>query len=199
MTFAELKAELLNRGFNYLDQNDPLRSGRFINWAMHELDDAYLWPYREATATGAAPLTIADLGIVEMVTDSTGYPLEPLEYRDVVYSWGDPTQAGVAFGWYERNGQVLAFPATGTITVKYWKVTPDLSAAGDIPLSPTRFHGLIVDLAVRRAYRDSDNASLADDLNAQIDADLQKMANALFVKQTQQGSLSISMSHPRDY
>lgn len=187
MTYAELKAELLARGFDFLGD----RAGQFINWARAELDDAYLWPYREASVQGTpAPLVVADLGVVEAVVNVTlNVPLLAYNYRQLLDDYGDLSIAGSPCFWYKATPsgvpEIATYPtSTDTIGVQYWKVTPDLVDDSDTPDSPSRFHGLIVDMAVRRAYRDSDNGAAAADLNAQIDADLRKMVTALMFDST---------------
>ena len=59
--------------------------------------------------------------------------------------------------------------------MQYWQVPPSLSADADEPLTPENYHLLIVDIAVRMAYRDTDNHAAAEALQAQIDRDLAGM------------------------
>jgi hypothetical protein len=54
--FTALKAEVAAAGFARLTD---AQLGVFVNRAMHELDDLEPWGYREASATGTAPLAIA--------------------------------------------------------------------------------------------------------------------------------------------
>jgi hypothetical protein len=187
VNFSELKTELSDRGFSYLSDT---RLGRYINNARAELDDTDLWPYREEFTTGAAPLSISDLGTIEAVLDERDQPLIPGEYRDLVSVFGDISTAGTPTHYYIANPsgtlQVATYPTSSeTIQVQYWEVTPDLSLSSDTPLAPTRFHKLIVDMAVRECYRDADNHEAAEALQVQIDRDLWRMREALLVQTTQ--------------
>lgn len=185
MNFADLKSELAARGFDYLSDT---RRGQYINWARAELDEIELWPYRQKTASGAAPLAVSDLGSVEQVTNSSG-PLDPMDYGDLVASFGDLSTDGQPsyfyVDWPSGVGTVTVFPeSAGSITVRYWRVTPDLTGT-ETPAAPARFHKLIVDMAAREAYRDSDNHAAAEGLQAQIERDLARMRNVLFSDQLQ--------------
>lgn len=174
MTFAELQTELYARGTSYLNEDDAgrTRAKRFINAGRAELDRAFLWPWREATASGAAPLTITDLGVIESVTNSSGGSLGKADRQSL-----DLTATGTATSYYADwstgSRVVNVNPASGeTITVRYWKTTPDLVDDADEPLSPDDAHYLIVDLAMRRAYRDDDAHDLATAVQQEIDSQL---------------------------
>lgn len=182
MIFSALKTELSDRGFSYLTDT---RLGQYINWARAELDDLDAWPYRIATATGAAPLTVTDLGWVQGVQDTgTKLQLLPIDRESLADRYDDLTITGTPQFYYATDGVVNTYPVGGTISVRYNKVPVDLSAAGDSPLAPVRFHRLIVDLAVRMAYRDSDNHEAAEQLQAQVERDLMLMRMALLVNNT---------------
>lgn len=186
MDFAELKTELAARGFDYLSDT---RLGQYINWARAELDETDLWPYREESATGVAPLAIADLGTIEAVLDAHDQPLNPTDYRDIVATYGDISITGNPAHYYVANPsgtlQVATFPvSTDNIQVQYWQVTPDLTGTEE-PVSPARFHKIIVDMATREAYRDADSHQAAESLQVQIDRDIWRMREALLVQTTQ--------------
>ena len=172
MDFSALKTELAARGFDHLSST---RQGYYINAARAELDRMYLWPWREASATGTAPLTISDLAVVEAVTDTTNDTvLTPIDYRTLLHTFPDLSTAGNPTYYYTArpsSPEVATYPvsSSATIGVQYWKVTPDLSASSDTPASPTEAHYTIVDLAVRRAYRDSDNHAEAEAIQSEID------------------------------
>jgi hypothetical protein len=186
--FSELIDELQARGFSYLSDT---RAGQYINWARSQLDDMYLWPYRETSVTGTSALSISDLGTIEAVLNTTQQvPLQPADYRSLL-EWhgdlsvsGDPVYYYVA--WPSGTPTVATYPSNSdTIGVQYYKVTADLTGTDD-PAAPTRFHGLIVDLAAAKAYRDSDNFQAAEALQADINRQVAVMVDALF-DQTIQG------------
>lgn len=186
MTFAELVSALQARGFDYLDDTV---AGRYVNDAIQALDNLELWPYREASATGVAPLGISDLGTVEAVTnESLHVPLEPREYRSLIGE-GDLSLVGTPVYWYlacpDGVPTVATFPVgTDTIGVQYWRVTPELSGA-DEPAAPARFHSVIVDMAVVRAYLDSDNPESASALQSFVDRRVEELRFSALVGQVQ--------------
>jgi hypothetical protein len=185
VTFAELKQELVDRGFHSLTD---ARQGFMINRARADLDGMYCWPYREASVTGSPPpLVITDLGDVQAVVDmTTGLPLQHVDYATLLESYGDLSIPGTPAYWYRGTPagipEIATYPvSTGIVGVQYWRVTPDLTGT-QVPAAPSRFHGLIVDMAVRRAYQDNDAHGDAGQLGASIQADLAAMVNALLLQ-----------------
>lgn len=173
MDFAALKAELVARGFDSLTS---ARQGTLINQARAEFDRSFLWPWRESSATGTSPLVISDLGTIEKVinTSNSSAPLAKVDYQSLVEAYGDLSLSTTPLYYYVAwpNGvpEVCTYPANSdTIGVQYWKVTPDLSADSDTPASPSECHYVIVDMAVRRAYRDNDDHEAAAALQPEID------------------------------
>ena len=189
MNFAELVAELQARGFDDLD-SDGTRAGRFVNAAYLELCGLHQWPFLEESATGVAPLALSDLGTIEVVLDlDRNVELAPREYRDLIADYGDLSTTGTAVFYYLANPsgtlQVATYPvSTNTIGVQYWEVPGDLTGT-DTPVVPARYHDIIVDLAVCRAYRDSDNHAAAEALQAHVDRRVSQMVNQQFAQQIQ--------------
>lgn len=155
MDFAAMKLETMARVQGATDT----RAGFWVNSARAELDRMYLWPWREKAVTGTAPLTVADLGVIEAVTNETGdYPLEVSQFRWLLEYYGDLSTEGAPSCYYVARPAgdpvVATYPTNGdTIGVQYYKVSADLSADGDEPDSPTEVHYLIVDMAVARGLR----------------------------------------------
>jgi hypothetical protein len=171
--FTALKAELVARGFDSLSTT---RQGYYINAARAELDRMFLWPWREKSASGTSPLSVSDLGRIEKVTNSSqsALPLAKADRSTLIDIYGDLSVSGTPGYYYvaspSGSTQVVAIPvSTNTISVQYWKVTVDLSGASDTPASPSEAHYTIVDLAVRRAYRDNDDHGAAAALQPEID------------------------------
>ena len=179
MDFEALKNELAGRGFNHL--TDAQR-GVDINDARQRIDHMYLWPYRETSVTGIAPLYVDDLGTIEAVTNETGdYALMPTDYRTLLDS-GDTAAVGAPQMFYVGSGNIVATYPTDTsasIGVQYWKITSDLTSDADEPLAPARFHMLIVDMAAQRAYMRTDNYGAAQALQPFIDQQLGAMVETL--------------------
>jgi hypothetical protein len=174
MTFAQLKAELSSRGFSHMDDD---RLGIYINRAIQRLDLAHLWPYREDSATGVAPLSIPSLGQVEAVSNETvGYLLEYAGYQDLVESGCDLAETG--------SPTVATWPTNSdTIGVQFWKVTDNLSAAGDSPDTRFRYHMLIVDIAQQACERDRGNIQAYQSFQPDIDRQINEMVEDLLPQQ----------------
>lgn len=177
MNFSTLKTELADRGFNHLSDT---RRGQFINWAYAELNGIERWPYLVATASGAAPLTINDLGEIDTVTDTANgsVSLAPADRFNLVNEYRDLTTTGTPSSYFIDNGVVRTYPVGGTLSVRYFKVAADLTGT-DTPLAPSRFHEIIVDLAARRAYQDSDNFEAAQAIQAEADRKIALMTDQL--------------------
>jgi hypothetical protein len=170
---SDARQELSDRGFDYLSAS---RQNLMLNRALVDFEDAYDWPWLRKTATGAAPLTIADLKHVRKVQDSTGQEYMGLdESADV-----DLTETGTPGGWWidDTSGSpvVTAYPVGAvTFTVYYVASSAPLSSDTASPLIPSAYHPLWVDFAVIRAYQDSDNFAAANALRQSAMTDLQQV------------------------
>jgi hypothetical protein len=195
MTLGELRTELASRGAHGFDDD---RLTMYVNRGRAELDSAELWPYRESSVTGTSPVAISDLGTVEMVIDSgTNTSIPYRQWSDLVNVYGDLSTAGTAFGWYlaQPGGgarEIATYPAGASIAVQYWCVPPDLVDDNDEPLSPSRYHGLIVDMAMRHVYKNSDGFGEAAQLGQEIERQLAGMRFDLLVGQVQGPEFFIS-------
>lgn len=187
MNFETLQDEFYARGFDYLDQTaaGQARAKRWLNQAHQELCEIERWPFLKTTASGAAPLTIADLGAVESVRDTaqSSASLEWKDLRGLAGSYGDLTTTGSPRWFYIDENVIRTYPVGGTLTVTYWQVPADMSADADLPVVPTRFHDLIVDMAVLRAYKDADNFVAAGALGQMVDQALDRMRLSLLGQQ----------------
>jgi hypothetical protein len=183
-TFDDLVTELQARGFDYLTTarcKDYLNDGYLRD--ICEVDN---WPFLEQSTSGAAPLTISDLRVIESVTDTTtNVKLLPMDRRAITDVDTDLTTTGTPFAYYISGGDtVTTFPAsTNTLSVLYWEVPPALSAGADEPEIPSRFRSLIVDAAVVRAYEDDDEPDQADASRARFDSRLAEMKASLTFQQ----------------
>jgi hypothetical protein len=158
--FAELKTEFARRGFDYIDATT---AGRWINQAYAEICAHRRWPFLEANTAGNSPLSISDLGAIQTVRITSGSTVLHHEYKHTLLDKGESlAQAGTPTRYYLNTGnEINVHPADVTaISVHYWKV-PAVLTGTDTPLIPLRYHNLIVDGAVRRAYLDTDNFEAA--------------------------------------
>jgi hypothetical protein len=181
VTFGELTAMFLARGFDYLPT--ATAEGYLNDAYLVDICEAEDWPFLEATTTGKAPLVVSDLRTIESVIDSTqGTKLSPLDRRHITDDFDtDLTTIGTpAFYYLTAGTTVSVYPAntTDTLSVRYWRAPPRLTS-GDTPLLPTRFHSLIVDGAAARAYEDSDDYELSENAETKFQRRLQKMRDGL--------------------
>lgn len=182
MTLAQLRAELQARGFDYLSDT---RCNTFLN-AAYQVDicEAQDFPFLESSTTGVAPKTISDLRTIETVVDSVqNLKLSPLDRRMITDGIdSDLTTTGSPVYYYLTSGTTVAvYPAntSNSLSIRYWKVPTALSADADEPILPTRYHSLIVDGAVRRAYEDDDEGEMAAAAGAVFQERLSQMAESL--------------------
>lgn len=159
LDFRGILNEVYRRGSDYLDDSadGEARVKRWVNDAMHQVNGQCAWPFLEAVATGAAPLTITDLGSIESVVDSDrGVQLVQRSRAELTGS--DP--AGSATGqpfWYVVTGgdTITSWPSSAAnLLVRYRRVAPDLVADTDVPAMPDRFRSCLVELAVAAMLRD---------------------------------------------
>ncbi len=164
-TFAIIRGNFFARGFQYLnDLGDGLVFTKaLVNEAYLNICDEQHWSFLLATAAGAAPLTIADLGSIESVVDTlTERKLHPLPEDELRDAYPVVTQTGAPEYYFLDDTIVRTFPVGGTLSVRYRKVPAELVADGDTPLLPARFHPLIVHYMVREAgAEDAPEAAMA--------------------------------------
>lgn len=181
MNLESLVTELKARGFDYLSTS---RATNYLNDAyLLDICEVESWPFLHASKEGTAPLTISDLRSVESVIDSTqNTKLSPLDPRELTDSYDtDLTTAGTpTFYYLDAESIVSVYPAntSDTILVRYWKAPEALTGSAS-PVIPSRFHTLIVDYAVARAYEDSDDYELAQNARENADGRLAKMRESL--------------------
>lgn len=191
MNLTALQAELTARGFDYLSAT---RLQQYLNFAAHEVDSYALWPYRLATSTTSnwtsASIALANADRVTNVAISsdggtTWTELSPRTTEEFNV-WEDKTSGPPAYYavTYAATGGLTLnlFPSNGTaFTVKavYYKNFADMSAGTDTPTLPPQYHSTILDVAQRMAYRDADDHAAAEALQASIQRDLARMANAM--------------------
>ena len=173
MNLAEARTELGARGFDYLSAG---RMNFMLQRALVDFEDTYTWPWLKETVTGAAPLAIADLKYVRSVYDDRQNEMFGIDDDDDIYI----DQVGTPQNWWiddtGTDPTLKVWPVgDATLTVAYYATDSTISADSDTPRMPARYHGTWIDLAVVRAYHDSDNFAAAQALRQQIAADLQSM------------------------
>lgn len=176
-TLLQLRTEFLRRGFDYFPAD---RANLYVNTAYQELCGMELWPFLENTTTGPPPLTVPDLGTLRTVKDTvTGQPLQACDLRDLVEQWVDVTQTGSPWGYYLEQGKLKTFPVGGTLEVRYYLVPANLAGDTDQAVVPDRHCMLIVNIAVRLALLDDNDAGDQQAVQAEITAGLDRMRQDL--------------------
>lgn len=160
-TFLELQTEFYARGYDYMNDGGAqvTRAKAWLNQSYLELCEEDLWPFLLTTATGAAPLTIADVRTLYTVVDTAANKvLAPTQEDDLIDTYTTLTTTGAPLWFYMSDTSVKTYPVGGTLSVRYWKVPAELSANGDVAVVPPRFCNLVVDGAVRRSCNDNEDA-----------------------------------------
>lgn len=185
MTFKELIEEVSARGFEFIanDEGGEARIKRWINQAYREIIDFRAWGFLEAEKEGKAPLTIADLKHVLSVVNVTNGERLTYTTRAGLEHW-DPglSTVGTATQWFlDGEDELRVYPADAdsTIQVRYLMKPPDLAADGDEPIFDADYHDLIVDAAVVRAYKNTDNFEAAGFVRQEFDRGMRNMVRNL--------------------
>lgn len=181
MNLGDLRTQLSARGFSHLPS--PLMDA-YLNYAYQvDICEDTDWPFLEEVATGPSPLTISDLGrvlkVVPSVSDSETDDLQATQ----AFAPMDRRQVGADPGmvYYFDGADTIVAPSADTdLTVLYHKVPEAMSnPASDEPLLPERFHMLVVDGAVVRAYERASEFDNANNARTTFYNNLQRMREAL--------------------
>lgn len=190
-TLASVRAEFLAGGFNRLGATV---ADRLINDAYAWLINKHLWPFREQTLTGAAPLTVDDLGAVGSVTNTADNDrrLVHVERRTIVEQVGDLTTTGVPNLFYIEDGTVVrTYPVGGTLSVRYWRAPSPLIVDVDVLLVPNSWVQLVLDRARYRACLRQQDWAGAATLRTEVDESLNAMVMDQLGKQVSDPELMI--------
>lgn len=186
MNFTELREELFARGTDYLNEDAAgvARADRWLNQAIREICSLQMWPFLQETATGSAGtglVSIPDLRRVRSVVTSEGHPLQRTTRENLLADGLLTTETGEPERyWIEDGNTVRAYPVGGTITVHYIKRVAPISGTEEPPFDE-EYHDLVVDRAMIKAYKDSDNFEAAAALKAEFDAGVSAMAEDYMV------------------
>lgn len=160
---GQLRAELIDQGFDYLPTN---RADYFLDFAATEIVEEAHWPFRAKEVTGNLPITITDLAAVENVTRGEGYvALAPRERQNLIDEFQSVTMGGAPqYYWIDGATTIRGFPSdTSSVTVRYYSSNAWTNGGqtalndSDTPLIPLRYRELVVLLAKVRAKEDNDD------------------------------------------
>lgn len=198
-TLATLRTEFQARGFDF---DSAARVDAWINRAYMELAEEEEWPWLYTTTSGAAPLAVSDVRMIESVIDTTtGVKLVPLDRRHLTDISNDLAITGSpTFYYFSAESTIDVYPAaTDTLAVRYWKVPAELSADGDTPLLPSRFHQLLVDGALVFGYYDTDNFEAALQCRDLFESGKARMRESLMVRQADRPDDFVTQTSAHEY
>ena len=185
-TFATGVQEVFNRGFHFMNDNgvEEARVKQWYNEAYIEICEAEEWPFLVATASGAAPLALTRARRVTDVIDTVQeVPLDYMPKKSLRAIYGVIPTDSPRF-WYPTTASDtitvnLAPVSTNALAVDFIQYPALLSADGDIPVVPVRWHWVITEGAVRRAYEDNDQDIPAATAEKRFQYGLQGMRKSL--------------------
>jgi hypothetical protein len=184
VNFTELREELFARGTDYLEESaaEVARADRWLNQAYREICNLHVWPFLQTSATGVADtgvVSIPDLRRIRFVVDigqGGARPLGRVSRDDLADEGADVTTTGTPeFYYVDAGNQVKSYPLGGTLQVFYVKRVASLSGTEE-PIFDEEYHDLIVDRAMIKAYKDSDNFEAATALREEYKAGILSMA-----------------------
>lgn len=189
LDFLGLVTEVYARGFQmYSSAAGLTRVKRWINDAMHEVDRKERWPYTVAVTTTTLGTNLLGLHHVDSVVDlARDQALTFVPHATLVDTYADLSTVGTPEYWYlggTTGGgvpRVGCYPAAPTVSfaITHYSTLPDLVIDPDVPLMPDEYRYIIVELACRQAYRDSENFEAAADCLAAAEIILGEMREDL--------------------
>lgn len=185
MNLKEIYEEVVGHGWENIanEEGGEARIKRWINQAYREILNYRAWGFLEEEDEGKAPLTIEDLGhVLSVVCVEQETRLEYTTRAGLIH-W-DPTlsNSGIPTQWYlETDTELHVYPVNTDLKIKvrYLKEPADLKEDGDEPVMPEAWHQLIVDGAVVRAYKTTDNFEAAGFMRQEFDRVLADMVKTL--------------------
>lgn len=197
MTYAQLVQEVVDRGFDYLTAS---RIEAWVHRHHQRLEAKYVWPWRETSKEGTAPLEIKDLRDVLSVTDSTQErPIFGQARQWLAERFPNLEEEGNPIWWWLDNLKLQTFPTSkDTIVVRYASKPAELTAEAE-PDMPEEWQGLIVDSAVVECLKDNGEANEARELKEAIQAELGEMIGSELQRDLQRPQLMVRTGSPFDY
>ena len=196
MNRGEIRAEVQARGYDYVGDS---RLNLWIDQAYQYVCALEPWWFLEASVSGAAPLTIADLSQVLHVSYEDEV-LRGTDYRDVRDMDPALDDTGKPEMWYLEDNTIHTWPTSSeTIAVRYIQKPTSLSSDSSVPLIPLAHHPVLVDLAVISGLKDNDEYDQAQGLRAVVEAQIQDLRDQVMVRNYQNPTQIVQTRHPDDY
>lgn len=180
-TFEELQTEFYARGYDYLNENTAgrTRAKRWLNQAYLELCEVYDWPFLETEIISDSPLVLDDLRHVLSVTTSDNRSLDYIDRRTLAKYQTVSDEGGTPCHWYLVGDTLYTNPGTTEVNVHYIRVPQELVIDEQPLVVPCRYLDIVIDGAVIRALKDSDNWDAVGAARIEWDRQVGAMANLL--------------------
>jgi hypothetical protein len=187
MTNAEVVQEVLNRGFHYMDDGgtEEARVQRWVNDSYHEICEEADWPFLEATAAGAATLALTRCRrVIDVAHTTDNRSLAYATRAQIREMYGVTPESGTPTYWYPSTSATdtytinVAPVSTDSVSVLFVQYAATLTGS-DALVIPARYHWVVVEGAVRRAYADSDQYEQAAACEAFRQSGLKQMKESL--------------------
>jgi hypothetical protein len=129
-----------------------------------------------------------------VVSSTSLNKLDYVDRRTLTDTDRDLTVTGTPDRWFLEGDVLNVYPASASeaLSVRYVASAAELASDSDTPLVPTRFQDLIVDGAVIRGLKDSDNYEAVSALRVEYDRQVQLMANSLLNRDLASSELIVS-------
>jgi hypothetical protein len=196
MTFAEIRAEVQARGYDYLPTS---RVDLWIKQTYLWVCSLYPWPFLETTITGPAPLEISDLSQIIHISSGTK-KLEGADQRDIFDKDPSLAQTGTATAWYLDNDEVKIWPVEdgAELRVRYIR-KPANPVPNESPLLPQAYHEILVDGGVLRGLKDNDEYDAASSLQGVVDMAVEGMKDSILQRNYQNPTVMVQSRDVDDY
>jgi len=184
VALSVLRTEFWARGYDYLSQDAAgiARTDRWLNQSHASIVLKELWPFRLTTTSGAAPLSIANVGKVLSVIDSDNNDWDLTEMTEREMTPYRLTSLGIPYFYYRDGLTLRLWPSsTHTISVRFYARPAKLVNDADTTMIPERFMDVLIDDAVIRGGKDADNAQVVALARQERDQGLADMREDLMV------------------
>lgn len=199
-TVTTMLADFQDHGFSDIDQAHFLT---YLNHAAMMFYTREPWPFLEKlvsanlVASQAQQFTATTdvKQVLSIINVTQGYALEPSRPETIYKKFPDQLTVPGAPQWYylpvnnaaaPMGKQVHVFQqpsATDVVQMRYIYIPPLLTAGGDIPVLPERFHRILTFGALWQAYRLEDDPQSGDEFETMFEEGIQACRQDLWDSQ----------------
>lgn len=182
---GQIRAEWMARGFHHMEADGTPRLNGLVQKAVEEIVEEAPWAFRYVEEETTLPVTIADPGDIDQVLHN-GRPLRPQNIDQLRDRFPSLTgSAGAPRYYYLRGEELATYPATeDALTVVYYSSDgwyndgvrgPVALTDEAVPVIPSRYRDLIVELLCVYGQADSEDFEERDAARAEYDSGLEQM------------------------